>query len=385
MLWSAEVAKERDPLTPISEQASHWWVVLHSEGASSADHREFGEWVARSPERVEAYLRTARLMRALKSRSVRWPGTPAEELIREAKTSPPNALRFSRVPVQDEGSRKYLPLRKHWAWAGVSTLAVAVVCAWLTLPHLQRYGTRLGEQRSILLDDGSRVTLNTASKIEVDLRRDRRVVRMIAGEALFEVAHDVTRPFDVEVRRTVVRAVGTQFDVDVRATRTTVTVLEGRVAVVERSDASGGSFDTRGVASAPDRHAPERRSIVTHGPNAGETGSALILTAAERLVITSSGPGTPEHVGNLEAATSWTQRQLIFQRTPVSEVAEEFNRYNHGRILIDSEPLQRQEVTGVFQSNDPGSFMEFLSGIPGVEIRITAQGDRIVTLRRAQR
>src|ERR1700686_341848 len=85
---------EPDPAMSISEQAAHWWALLHSEGASAADHLEFGQWVARSPERVESYLQTARLMRALKSRTVRWPGTPPEVLIREAKASPPDALQL---------------------------------------------------------------------------------------------------------------------------------------------------------------------------------------------------------------------------------------------------------------------------------------------------
>lgn len=346
------MANDREPVTSISEQASHWWVVLHGEDASSEDHREFGEWVARSPERVEAYMRTATLMRALKSPTVRWPDTPSEVLIRESKESPPDTLQLSRAPVQEEDIRPDPPLHKRWAWSIASILSVALVFALLTLPHSQRYGTRLGEQRLILLDDGSRVTLNTASRIEVDLGRDRRTVRMIEGEALFEVAHELVRPFDVEVRGAVVRAVGTQFDVDLRPSRTTVTVLEGRVALSR--------------------------------PTARESGSALILAAAQRLVITTSGPGTPEHVGNLAAATSWTQGQLIFQRTPLREVAEEFNRYNRGRIVIDSESLKQQEVTGVFQSNDPASFVAFLSNIPGVQIRSTAQGDHVVSLNGGQ-
>jgi len=65
----------------------------------------------------------------------------------------------------------------------------------------------------------------------------------------------------------------------------------------------------------------------------------------------------------------------------LSEVAEEFNRYNKDRIEIDGAELKRQEVTGVFEANDPASFVEFLSSIPGVEIREGANGAHIVTTR----
>src|ERR1700734_3584180 len=92
--WRTEVASEMESTTSVLEQASHWWELLHGESAPTNDHREFGEWVARSPERVEAYLQTARLVHALKSPTVRWPTTPAEQLIREAKQAPPEPLQL---------------------------------------------------------------------------------------------------------------------------------------------------------------------------------------------------------------------------------------------------------------------------------------------------
>jgi transmembrane sensor len=81
------------------------------------------------------------------------------------------------------------------------------------------------------------------------------------------------------------------------------------------------------------------------------------------------------------ASVAWIQRQLMFEHRPLSEVAEEFNRYNKDRIDIDSAELKRQEVTGVFEAKDPASFVAFLSSIPGVEIREGANGTHIVLLR----
>ena len=100
------MASDMETTTSILEQASHWWELLHSDSASSADHREFGEWVARSPERVEAYLETARLVKAIKSPRLIWPSTAAEVLIREAKSSPETVLPFSPARVAESVDRR---------------------------------------------------------------------------------------------------------------------------------------------------------------------------------------------------------------------------------------------------------------------------------------
>jgi transmembrane sensor len=155
--------------------------------------------------------------------------------------------------------------------------------------------------------------------------------------------------------------VGTQFNVDIRSNGTTVTVVEGQVAV--------DSAATRESAAAQAGH------------GAGDTVEALILGAHDRVVITPAGVGAPQRGVNVAASLVWTQRQLMFEHRPLSEVAEEFNRYNKDRIDIDSAELKRQEVTGVFEAKDPASFVAFLSSIPGVEIREAANGTHIVLLR----
>ena len=99
-------------------------------------------------------------------------------------------------------------------------------------------------------------------------------------------------------------------------------------------------------------------------------------------MITTTGTGTPQHVPNAMTATSWTQRQLVFEDRPLMEVAEEFNRYNRERIVIDSPELREQHVTGVFRSNDPAAFLAFLSGLPGVEVSQAGDGNiRLVRVR----
>jgi transmembrane sensor len=348
--------------TSVLEQASHWWELLHSDSASSSDHREFGEWVARSPERVEAYLQTARLVKAIKSPRLIWPSTAAEVLIRGAKASPETVLPFSTTRVSASvGRGEARHVQSRFAWAAAAVLLIGVGLALFILETPQEFRTALGEQRSVLLADGSRVTLNTASTIEVILKKGRREVRLVRGEALFEVAHDAARSFVVRAGNAQLKDVGTQFNVDMHSNGTTVTVVEGRVAV----DSPGASE----IAGA-------------QADNSGRgTVEPLILGANDRVLVTPAGVGPPQRGVNVAASVAWTQRQLMFEHRPLSEVAEEFNRYNRDRIDIDSAELKRQEVTGVFEAKDPASFVAFLSGIPGVEIREGANGTHIVLLR----
>jgi len=364
----------------VSEQAAHWWALLHSEGTTESDTREFGDWIARSPERVEAFLQTARLMRALKSRETRWPDTPIEELIRAAHAAAPDPQPLpGRTGDPQPGARlSRAPKARRWIpYAATVGLALALAAAWLLFTGPREYRTRFGEQRSVLLEDGSRVTLNTASRIAVDLTENRRFVRLLEGEALFEVAH-ATRAFEVEAGHTLLRAVGTQFDVDFRANRTTLTVVEGKVAVVPEGEA------TRSAGALEDPKANHRHTPA--GPAAGATPpSPIIVAASERLIITGAGSGAPEAVANIAAATAWVQRRLVFDHRPLAEVVEEFNRYNRAPIVLEDPRLQQEEVTGVFQSDDPASFLSFLASLSGVEIHEAPDGTRVVRGRQSPR
>lgn len=342
------MTRENEELTSISQQAARWWVVLNNVDASAAEKREFVEWVRRAPERVEACLRVARVHAAVSRADVRWPRTPAEDLVRDALAAPEDSvipLHPTVRPNREEGGRR--PALRCVAGLAVSIIVVAAGLGWrLTPSRPEQFQTKVGEQRSVLLADGSRVTLNTASKIEVRLQADHRIVQLLQGEVLFDIAHDVERPFDVHAGRVVVRAVGTQFDIDRRVTRTAVTVVEGRVAVI-----------------AADSY----------------TGNLPVLSAGDRVVLHDTSRGTLEHDVNLSEVTAWTQHQLVFRHRPLGEIAGEFNRYNVGRIEIRTPSLREQELTGTFSSNDAASFVAVLAGIPGVQVVDDGAGGYVVT------
>jgi transmembrane sensor len=146
-----------------------------------------------------------------------------------------------------------------------------------------------------------------------------------------------------------VRVVGTEFNIDRAPGRTTITVVEGRVAVTPQP----------------------------HGGSAGSAGP-VFLGAADRLVVDHSSPGAPEHGTNMRAILAWTENKLVFEHTTVGHAADEFNRYNRPRIQISGAQLQGREISGVFKSDDPTSFLAFLSNVPGVRIHDAADGTHIV-------
>src|ERR1700722_8321228 len=173
----ADMTRENEELTSISQQAARWWVVLHNTDASAAEKREFVEWVGRAPERVEACLRLARVHAAVSRADVGGPRTSAGELVRDALAAPDDSvipLRPNILPEREE-ERRGPALR----WAAGLAASIIVMAGglgwWLTPPRSEQFQTKVGEQRSVLLADGSRVTLNTASKIEVRLQADHRV------------------------------------------------------------------------------------------------------------------------------------------------------------------------------------------------------------------
>ena len=202
------------------------------------------------------------------------------------------------------------------------------------------------------------MTLNTTSEVEVSFDASQRAIGLITGEALFQVAHDPARPFDVTVRQVRIRAVGTEFNVNRRNANTTITVLEGRV-IVSRPEV--GNALTPAASPASDMVAP------------------VALVAADRLVMSDSGSRSIERVADIAAVTSWTQRRLVFERRTMGEVADEFNRFNREKIRIDDDALRQEQVTGMFQADDLQSFLAFIAKIPGVKIGRT-YGVHVVTV-----
>jgi len=336
----------------ILEEASTWFVVLRDQNLGGHARKEFHGWLKRSPEHIRAYLEIAAIYADIPAPQ---DGYTSSELIAKARSSPDiNVLPLNSRANVLEGLKP--PPSTGRRLASRITLAASlllVVCMGVWL-YAQRntYGTTIGEQRSITLPDGSIVELNARSKVRVAFDGRQRDVELLEGQALFRVAKDHNRPFVVRAGVTSVRAVGTQFDVYRKSTGTTVTVLEGRVAVL--------AAPTRELPAASKAEAP---TSAIRGEHEGE----ILLAAGEQATVTWSRTEKTQRP-SIAAATAWTRHQLIFDGTPLSEVVKEFSRYSSRRIVIDAPDLANLKISGQYTSASPESLLRFLSLQQGVII-----------------
>jgi transmembrane sensor len=275
-------------------------------------------------------------------------------------------------------------------WSLAAALAAVIVGAalvtWLQLGRGTLYATAIGEQRSIALADGSTIELGARSRVRVHFTDKERDVEFLAGEALFGVAKDPTRPFVVATSNTRVRAVGTQFDVHRRTSGTTVTVLEGRV-VVYSPHPTAAPTSLAGNANPPTPKQTregrgEGRAAPPQTPKTSDTGqaegtAAVFLAAGEQVTVPeAAGAATAEpRAVDAAASTTWTERTLTFDNAPLSDVVEEFNRYNAKQIVLTDATLESLRISGVFAATKPISLLRFLS--EQMQLNVIATTDQI--------
>jgi transmembrane sensor len=338
------------PSARACEEAGEWLIEFRSDDADAAAKRRFAHWLRASPENVAAYLEMAALWDegSLLDRQRRIDVDALLAADPVAENVVPLHVRDCRGggPVGTGTRHRVEPLRKRrlvWAAAAVLVCGVALT-AW---NRMGSYSTALGEQRSLVLADGSTVSLNSRSRIRVRFTNEERLIELAEGQALFRVAKEVKRPFIVASGATQVRAVGTQFDVYRKSSGTVVTVLEGRVTVASRK--GGGASDP-----------------------------TTLLGAGEQLELGPRAAAGPVRA-NVLAATAWTQRRIVFESASLHEVAEEFNRYNTRRVVVVGDGADLH-ISGAFSSTAPEMLASFLRNRP--ELRITETGSEITIARR---
>jgi transmembrane sensor len=345
------------PNHQILDEASNWFVDFRAGDIDARARQAFHEWLRRSPDHIQAYLDIAATYAELPA-----PTTNGEldvqALIDKARASPdlnvvPLEMRSSRASLEQRHGPRPIGKRVLAIAASVMLTALALG-SWLYIER-DTYSTGVGEQRSLTLDDGSTVELNSRSRIRVRYTDDERRIDLIEGQALFQVAKNKHRPFIVDVDNTQVRAVGTQFDVYRKPSGTVVTVVEGRVAV---------------LSATPDVIAPAAKALEATGT------PAIFLAAGEQLTLRQKAVTRPQAV-NTTTTTAWTQRQLIFENASLHEVAEEFNRYSARPIVIEGQDFDTFHISGTYSSTSSESLLRFLRIQPGIKVIETDREIRI--------
>ncbi len=322
---------------PLRAAAADWYAKMR--GPDAGRHRAaFEQWLAAHPSHKAAYDRMA----------LRWDqsGLVGHTPSGQAREGLPEAPRRAAFPAR-------------YAALAASLVAVIALGALFLLPPTGNPGTPpvevaasrqlsspVGSIRRVTLDDGSVVTLDTDTRLEVAFTPAERRLRLLAGRARFEVAHDAARPFIVAAGEGEVVATGTVFDVSLVGARPRVRLIEGSVEVRNRR---------AGVASPT--------PLARLSP-----GQAIAIGAPEAV----PAPAPP-------AEERWVSGMLSFDGTPLADALAEANRYSSVHIRLADPALAGLKVSGAFKAGDQEAIAAALAAGFGLRVERIAGG---VELRR---
>jgi transmembrane sensor len=303
----------------VADQAAEWLTLLMSNEISDADKRRWRQWRGAHPDHERAWQHIETVTQRLKM----------------AESSTFYKVLSPYAGPKSSGRRKLLNIL---LWGSVSgTAAVLTTRTQTWQQQVADYQTRTGEQRSFTLNDGSQITLNTGSAINVRFDGERRLVSLVAGEILITTAQALnrsqdSRPFVVETAEGRVRALGTRFSVRQNDKQTVVAVQE---SAVEITTASGE---------------------VSRTLTAGQ------LTYFSRTEIETSRELTP-------ADDAWTRGQIVATDMPLEEFTRELSRYRSGIVRCSPE-VASLRVSGVFPLQDTNRILGSLPNVLPVQISL---------------
>lgn len=310
------------------EEASEWFARLRADDVSPEDRAAFDRWRRQDSAHRDAYESISRLWERLER--------PTRELLPTALDSQPAAC--AGPPARRR------PFRFAGLAAVVASLAVTI---GLWLPDAltlwsSDYSTVTGEQRQIVLADGSTVLLNTDSALSVQAWGTTRDVTLLKGEAAFSVTSHPDKPFHVKAGPGTIRVIGTKFSIRAGPERVTVTVTEGVVTV-----------------------------------QAQHAGEPVQIEAGREVSYGAAGVG-PVTAADVVKTLAWQRGQLVFTMESLGTVIEELNRYHSGMIVLANPRLRTRTVSGVFTTDDP---MRVVNAVKKtLRVRSLSLADRFVWL-----
>lgn len=335
---------------PVAEVAAAW-VLEEEKGLSLARNGLLEAWLAESEDHVAAYRQARSAYDAV--------GRQGSELemmgLREAALRA-RPERFGLPTVLIAASVVAVAVIGMGGWWAIDRAPAVPMTAptWAVAADARpaRYQTAVGERSTVTLPDGSLMTLNTASLAQVAYDRSERGVRLLAGQAMFTVAHNLAAPFRVYAGDRVITATGTAFEVYLDGDRVRVALLEGSVTV-----------------------APRRRSAGTPSSSEGE-----MLTAGEVLTASPDAP-TRIRSEDVERLAGWRGGLVVFNDTPLSEAVREINRYTTKPIVVADAAAGRNRVSGTFRVGEPDRFARTMSELFPVEQTSSADGRSVLSSR----
>lgn len=321
---------DSDDMVPSEEEAQlrkeavAWVIRLHSDSVPPEDRRAFEAWRGQSSVHALMFQKVFSVWDSRELREAAFAAAEPEAFVLADRT-----VSHRRWPIL----------------AAVCALLFLIITISFDLVTRWQadYRTSAGEQRTVELPDRSIATLNTQSAIALTFDGTVRRIRLLKGEAFFEVKKDLDRPFIVESGEAAIRATGTSFIVRTESERDQVTVIEGTVEVGTKRESSSTATVSSGSQIRMER---------------GRLGNSYTV--------------------NMPAASAWLRGRLVVNGTPFEQVLEELQRYHPGRIVLWNQHVKKIEVTGTYNVNDPvGALALLVKTIPVSKIGVA---DRLVIL-----
>ncbi len=303
----APAATVREPSHAVLEQAAEWYARLRDGQASDQDRADWQQWLHSAEEHQTAWCYVADISgRFDPLRTIPDPRQAADNL----------CAVHDRLLVR----RRIL--------LGVAALAGSGLLGGLIgredlLAWAADYRTAIGEQREIILADGTRLWLNTASAINVHFNAHERRIQLVTGEIFIATAEDARRPFQVDTAQGQLRALGTRFNVRQEGNETQLAVYEGAVEI--RTSANGVT------------------RIIPNGQQTRFSQDRIAADVAADL-----------------AREAWTQGTLVADNLALREVVQELRRYRKGHIGI-ADDVADLKVYGNFPIRDTDRVLRMLT------------------------
>lgn len=352
------MSKSARTFSRIEVEASEWLVGMSDRTVSLDRRARFEAWLAADPEHERVY----------KTQKLAWSAVAGmPQLFDETNSASKHPQRSaSTIHAGSTQSVHHSTVVRGTAASRILALAAAVVLITTgvvfrnQIPRLgagEAYETTVAQVKDVRLNDGTRVTLGASSHIDVAYTKNERRVVLDRGEAFFDVERDSARPFFVTAGSTLVRVVGTRFDVHYGPKAVRVSVAEGRVEVMEVGTST---------PAAPSRN---HRNI-------------QVLSAGEAALAESSGPIRTTDAVKGQDLGAWRSGRLIYVDTYLRDVVSDINRYYNGKIEVADEATGDMQLTTSFRVDQIDRMLEVLEGALPVSATHT-EDDRIVIIEKS--
>ncbi len=318
--------------------ASEYVARLHSGELTQSDEDALEKWLAKDPRNKEEYEKHLNV----------WSLSADLEDDEE----------FQNEDFGKLGSRQGLK-----RYVGVAAMLLLILSTYLIIENFivetnqNIYVTKIGEQKTISLTDGSTVTMNTNTKLSVRMSQEERFVTLEFGEAFFDVVRDEERPFSVVAGERTVRVLGTRFNVLLDGEKTKVGVVHGLVAV---HDAQKEALRSNAIDSVMGQD------------------EAIKLEAGNLVTFQNIASTQPvrEKYEDLDRLDEWRKQIITFDEKSLMEVLKELNRYSSKKILVEDRDVIDLKVSGVFPLTDIDAILEGMEH--SFPVNIIRYSDRIV-------